>query len=74
MQIDDLLLEVTAVLGKAEIPLAAYLGLHVGDILVLDQPIEQGLVVCVGKKERYLATAGLFETHKAITIDERIYP
>lgn len=73
MHIDDLPFEVTAVLGKAELPLAAYLGLHVGDILVLDQPIEQGLAVRVGEKERYLATAGLFETYKAITIDERIY-
>jgi flagellar motor switch protein FliM len=73
MNIDDIQFEVSALLGKALIPVTAYFDLQVGDILVLDQPIEQGLVVRVGIQERYLATAGLFEIHKAIKIDERIH-
>jgi flagellar motor switch protein FliM len=74
MNLDTIRFEVTVLLGKTTIPLKAYMGLQVGDVLILDQSIEKGLVTRVGSEKRYLATAGLFETHKAITIDERIYP
>lgn len=73
MRIDDIPFSVSVLLGKAEIPLTAYAGLQVGDIIILDQEVSEGLVVRVGSTERYRATAGLYETHKAITIDGRIH-
>lgn len=73
MQIEEIPFEVTALLGTTSLPLTAYMGLHVGDIIILDQPVDQRLVVRIGKQDRYQATAGLFTTHKAVTIDERIH-
>jgi flagellar motor switch protein FliM len=73
MQTEKIPFEVTAFLGKTALSLSDYLGLQIGDILVLDQPIEKGLVTCISQSECFLATAGLFETHKAIIIDERIH-
>jgi flagellar motor switch protein FliM len=73
MKLEEIIFEVFVFLGKTSIPMRAYTGLQVGDILVLDQNIEKGLVTQVGSMEYFLATAGLFETHKAITIDERIH-
>lgn len=73
MQIEEIPFEVTALLGTASLPQVAYMGLHLGDILVLDQTVDQRLVVRIGKQERYQATAGLFITHKAVTLDERIH-
>lgn len=71
---DTIPFEITALLGTVDIPMKAYIGLQIGDILVLDQKIEDGLQVRVGEQTHYLVTAGLYETHKAILIDERIYP
>ena len=73
MKLDDIPFEVAALLGKSTISLTDYLGLQVGDILILDQPIEKRLILRAGEQELYQATAGLFETHKAVTLDERIY-
>ena len=74
MNLDEIQFEMTTLLGRAEIPMRAYLGLQIGDILVLDQTIEEGLAVRVGEEERYRVSAGLLETHKAIRIDERVHP
>lgn len=74
MKVDEIPFEVTVLLGKTSIPVKAYLGLQVGDVLILDQNTEQGLIARVGTAERYFVTAGLIETHKAIIIDERILP
>jgi flagellar motor switch protein FliM len=74
MKIEDLSFDVTVLLGKVTLPLKSYLGLQVGDILVLEQSTEKGLVARVGSTERYFASAGLFETHKAIVIDGDILP
>ena len=73
MHIEEISFEVTALLGTTSLPQVAYMGLHLGDILVLDQTVDQRLVVRIGKQERYQATAGLFLTHKAVTLDERIH-
>lgn len=74
MKIDDLSFEISALLGKATLSFKDYSELQVGDVIVLDQQIEEGLRLRIGTVERYLATAGLFKTHKALLIDERIYP
>lgn len=73
MDITHIPFQVTALLGKTSLPLTSYLELQIGDILVLNQPIDQGLVVLVGKQERFRATAGLYLNHKAITLDEPIH-
>lgn len=73
MQIEEIPFEVTALLGKVELPHTTYKGLLIGDILVLDQTVDTRLIVRIGSQERYRATAGLFITHKAVTLDERIY-
>jgi flagellar motor switch protein FliM len=72
MQVDDLLFSLTVLLGRTQIPLTTYLELQVGDILVLDQKLENGLAVRVGSKTLFYGSAGLIGTHKAISIDERI--
>ena len=74
MEIEEISFEITALLGKSTLSWGGYLSLQVGDVLVLDQPIEKGLTARIGSEERFLATAGLFETHKAIVIDERLHP
>lgn len=70
MDLEALQFEVTVFLGRTELP--AHARLLVGDILVLDQPIEAGLEVWAGEKKCFTATPGLEATHKAMRIDERI--
>jgi flagellar motor switch protein FliM len=74
MKMDELPIEISAIIGSNILPVYAYLALQVGDILLLDQKAEEGLYLKAGEKKLFRATAGLFETHKAVTIDERIYP
>lgn len=73
MQIEEIPFEITALLGTTSLPQVVYMGLQLGDILVLDQTVDQRLVVRIGRQERYQATGGLFLTHKAVTLDERIH-
>lgn len=73
MKIDEIPFPIEVLLGRSELPFAAYQGLQIGDVIILDQNTEEGLVVRVGSNAYFRATAGLFETHKAVTIDGRIY-
>ena len=73
MKIDEIPFAVSVLLGEADIPLSAYLELQIGDVIVLNQKSEESLRVRIGSVEHYVATAGLFETHKAITIDGRVH-
>lgn len=72
MEIEDLLFDVAALAGKAEIPLSVYPELQVGDIVLLDQKVEEGFSIRVGDEIRYRGHPGLCETRKAIRIDERV--
>ncbi len=74
MDIEELPFNVTAKIGKAEIPMSAYLGLQVGDILLLDQKVGEPFTIEVGEKACFSAHPGLSETRKAVKIDERIHP
>jgi flagellar motor switch protein FliM len=74
MKIDTLPFEISVLLGKTDLNIKSCLGLQVGDIIPLEQDVEKGLIVRIGSDDGFLATAGLFETHKAVIIDERIYP
>ncbi len=73
MDIAQLPFEVAALIGRTEIPMRAYLGLQVGDIVLLEQKIEEPLSIQVGGETRYLGRPGLSETRKAVTIHERIH-
>lgn len=73
MNIEELFFDVTALIGKTEIPMAAYLGLQVGDILLLDQKVGEPFSIEVGEEVRFSGRPGLSETRKAVKIDERIH-
>jgi flagellar motor switch protein FliM len=74
MQIEQIPFEIRVILGTTSLSLTTYQELQIGDILMLDQPVDQRLVVRVGQQERYQGTAGLLGIHKAVLLDERIYP
>lgn len=73
MRIEFLSFDLVAVVGKSEIPQAAYSDLRVGDILLLDQKIEDPIIVRIGEEPFFRGRPGLSETHKAVRIDERIH-
>lgn len=73
MDIEELCFDVTALIGKVEIPMAAYLGLQVGDILLLDRKVGEPFMIEVGEDARFSGHPGLSETRKAVKIDERIH-
>ncbi len=73
MDIAKLPFEVAALIGRAEIPMKAYLGLQVGDIVLIEQKVEEPLTIQVNGEARYRGRPGLSETRKAVTIHERIH-
>lgn len=73
MKTENIPFVVTALLGQTTLPMSAYLDLQIGDILVLDQPIDKEIVIRFGQQKCYLGTTGLCETHKAVIFDERIH-
>lgn len=74
MNLEQFPFEISVLLGKAELPMDAYLELKEGDILLLDQKVGEPFQIQVGSETGYLGTLGLLETRKAVKIDERIYP
>ncbi|MCC5832305.1 MAG: FliM/FliN family flagellar motor switch protein [Chlamydiales bacterium] len=73
MEIEELSFDVKALIGKIEIPVSTYLGLQVGDILLLDQRIEEPFMIEAGEELCFSGRPGLSATRKAVRIDERIY-
>jgi len=73
MDIEELSFDVSALIGKTEIPMTAYLGLQVGDILLLDQKVGEPFSIEVGEESRFSGRPGLSETRKAVKIHERIH-
>lgn len=74
MDVEDLPFNVRTILGRANLPMKAYLGLQVGDILLLDHKAGDPLTLKVAETEAFTATPGLFETRKAVKIHERLHP
>ena len=62
-------LEVTPLLGSAELTQEGYHSLNIGDVIVLDQAAEEPIAVKVGDQILFKACPGLFHNHKAIKID-----
>ena len=65
----EISIEVTPLLGRAELHAEEYHSLAVGDVIVLDQEAEEPLDIRVGEDLILRATPGLFHNHKAIQID-----
>lgn len=69
MQTETLPLEIRVILGKIELSASLYQGLRVGDILILEHPIEAPLPLEVEKKPIAKATIGLLGEKKAAKIE-----
>ncbi len=73
MDLNQILFDVSVILGSADFSHQAYQALQIGDILILKETVEEPLLAKVGSTDYFFATAGLYETHKAVVIDERIH-
>ncbi|ANE36404.1 flagellar motor switch protein [Campylobacter iguaniorum] len=61
-----------AILGKSVISVSEFLNLKEGDILKLDRSADDKAIVCIDKKDVFLAEIGLHRFRKSIRIDELI--
>ncbi|MEA2062228.1 MAG: flagellar motor switch protein FliM [Gemmatimonadota bacterium] len=59
-------------LGQTELALRDILALEVGDILQLDNRLEELLEVNIGESAKFLAKPGVFRNHKAVKIVSEI--
>jgi flagellar motor switch protein FliM len=62
-------LEVRAVLGTAELPLAELRRLQPGDVILLDQPVDQPLRVCLNGRACLRAWPGRVGSRQAISLE-----
>ncbi|WP_017727320.1 flagellar motor switch protein FliM [Halalkalibacterium ligniniphilum] len=63
---------VQAELGRSEITIQEFLQLDVGDVIELNQPINQPLQVNVGGWKKFLAQPGKLKNHVAVQVTEVI--
>ena len=61
-----------AILGKTVISVSEFLNLEVGDILRLDRNADDKAIVCIDKKEVFLAQIGIHRFSKSIKLEELI--
>lgn len=61
-----------AILGRSVISVSEFLSLKEGDILRLDRSADDKAIVCIDKKDVFLAQIGLHRFRKSIKIDELI--
>ena len=61
-----------AILGKSIISVNEFLNLKEGDILRLDRGADDKAIVCIDKKEVFLAEVGLHRFRKSIRIEQLI--
>ncbi|MEZ5315700.1 MAG: FliM/FliN family flagellar motor C-terminal domain-containing protein [Chlamydiales bacterium] len=73
MKIEELLIDLLVIIGKCEMPIENYLALRKGDILLIDQRVEDSLIVKVSDESFFKGRPGLSETQKAVRINERIH-
>lgn len=59
---------VTAYLGHARIRLSDLRSLRVGDLIVLDKPVEKPLVLQIEGRNKFAGTAGVFRGRKALRL------
>ena len=68
MHIENLIFDVKALLGAAELTQEEYHSLIVGDIIMLDKHVEEKIDVSIGNEVHFSALPGNYEIHKAIKI------
>ena len=61
-----------AILGKSIVSVNEFLNLKEGDILRLDRGADDKAIVCIDKKEVFLAEVGLHRFRKSIRIEQLI--
>ncbi|EJP76373.1 MULTISPECIES: flagellar motor switch protein FliM [Campylobacter] len=61
-----------AILGKAIVSVSEFLDLKEGDIVRLDRSADDKAIVCIDKKEVFLAEVGLHRFRKSIKIEQLI--
>ncbi len=61
-----------AILGRSMLNVGELLDLQIGDILRLDRVADDNAIVCIDKKDIFLATVGLHRFHKSVKIKELI--
>lgn len=65
--------EVTAELGRAEMSVRKFLDLRVGDIVSLEQEVDDALAVTVEGIVKYKGYQGSYKGHQALKISELVY-
>ena len=65
--------EVTAELGRSEISVRKFLDLQVGDIVSLDQEVDDALAVTVEGIIKYKGFQGSYKGHQALKISELVF-
>lgn len=73
MNVEDLNFPVCVSVGSVDFHMSSYLDLQIGDILILDQKVEDPVKVKAGGDVYFFARPGLQETHKAVKIYERVH-
>ncbi|MFD0959489.1 flagellar motor switch protein FliM [Paenibacillus chungangensis] len=63
-------LPIIAELGETSITINEFLGLTVGDVLILDKPVEEGLKIKVGDKLKFIGSPGSVKDKLAIQVDQ----
>lgn len=74
--IEDLLhkveLEIEVLLGKAQVNVSEFIGLNIGDILVLDTKVNSPMKIMVDNKEKIYVQPGLYNGKLAVQVIEDI--
>ncbi|MFZ0565331.1 MAG: FliM/FliN family flagellar motor C-terminal domain-containing protein [Chlamydiales bacterium] len=68
MRVDEIPWQASVILGQTTLPMAACLELQEGDVLILDQKIDEPLSVQVGEQTPLHGFGGLVHTRKGIKI------
>lgn len=70
MDIEEIVLELRPVIGKASLTLEVFLSLEPGDVVVLDQEVNAPIKVQVADEEIFAAYPGVHASYKAIKIEK----
>jgi flagellar motor switch protein FliM len=71
MEIKNIFLNVTVLLGKADMPTDLFQQLEPGDIVILNQDVHVPLQIKVEMEKRFLGYPGLNGIKKAIKIEKK---
>jgi flagellar motor switch protein FliM len=69
-ELSNTFIDVTAILGSTMLPLKDILNLQPGDVIRLNQKIDNPVVVTVNKNKWFLGEPGLIHNYKAVKINK----